>query len=109
MAKRRPSTIGRSYVDISKGFGAAYQGNYETPNSFAKRMEISSEYGRNGNGQFTRKADKNRFKTAARVIRQQSISKSQNNYNYDATKEDAAAQHRATYRGIRTAFGMSAG
>lgn len=105
MAKRKPSTIGRSYVDMSKGFGAAYQGNYETPNQTARLLGSST--GRNSNGQFSRKADTNRVKTAARVIRQQSISKSQNNYNYDATKEEARAQHDSRWRDIRAALGLS--
>lgn len=109
MAKRAKSNMSKSQVEIAieanrpMGGGISFGG----ANYAAKAYDLSAEGGRDYGGRFSSRATQNSLKAVARGIRKESISKSQNNYNYDATREEAAAQRKARYRDIRAALGLS--
>ena len=111
MAKRAKSNMSKSQVEIAieanrpMGGGISFGG----ANYAAKAYDLYAEGGRGYGGRFSSRATQNSLKAVARGIRKESISKSQNNYNYDATREEAAAQRNARYRDVRTALGLSAG
>lgn len=103
--KRKPAKKPRTLPETA---GSLVKGqNYETRNWLAEQYDGVADYGRNPNGTMIRKADKNRYRTAARQIRHNSKVRG-NDYEY-GTREQISAQHNARYRNIRRAFGMSAG
>ena len=100
VARRGANTVGAMR-------NGANRSSYETANNAARNLDQLARQGREGNGSFMRQADKNRLRTAARQIRSD-VSNPGNEYR-EGTREELQAQHRATYRNIRRAFGMAAG
>lgn len=108
MAVRQPARRGQDQVGFYRRATRATTTSFETRNDFSQHLDSIANRGRERNGGYMRKADQNRLRTTARQIRNDAISRSQNNYTF-GTREEQQAQHRATYRNIRRSFGLSAG
>ena len=99
MARRKPAT--QPIRRVIRGIG------FEANNQRASNFQEGARSGRQANGAFMRRADRQVSAASARQIRKD-ISTPGNEYRY-GTKEEVQAQHNATYRRLRKAFGMSAG
>lgn len=84
------------------------QNSYTGGNAAAASAQRVATSGRNTNGRFASQRTRRVSATDARQIRNDMMSRSQNNYTF-GTRAEVQAQHRSRYRQLRRAFGMSAG